>query len=84
MYEAILFLDMSPGFFSFQVTAGENLIDYDFYACSKVDESGVCLEKGIQENGTVILNVEYKEITRSSFRGFRPTESECKAKPASK
>ena len=84
MYKAVLFLDMSPGFFSFQITAGENFLDYDFYACSKVDENDVCLEKGIQENGTVILNVEYKENTRPGSREFHPTEDDCKPKPVNK
>lgn len=84
MYKAVLFLDMSPGFFSFQITAGENLLDYDFYACSKVDENDVCLEKEIQENGTVILNVEYKENTRPGSREFHPTEDDCKPKPVNK
>lgn len=84
MYEAVLFLDMSPGFFSFQVAAGENNIGYEFYACGKVDENGYCLEKGIQEMGTVIVNVDYKENTRPGTREFHPSEDECKPKPVNK
>ena len=60
--------DMSPAFFTTQVVRGENMFDYKFTSCLKYsklkDNSKICASERVLEEGTMVVDVVYKEKTR--------------------
>jgi hypothetical protein len=80
---ANLFVDMAPGVFSFQVQAGTNIIDYIFYICKELDAKQECISKLVEEEGSLVLDVDYVEKNLQGIRQIHPTEEECKPQPSS-